>query len=266
MQQEVSEKNKEKIENLSTWAKVQSTVVMIAAVMISAGQWADTKDLATSAYTAVIENFTHKLQYELIEKINVGNSLSYVKSLVGEPNVIKRSKINTDVEFYYYNEEKFTLTIMSSDGRVDGYSLLSRVDDFAPQIPFSEVLGQSTIAEASRNDFQYNFDIRNLVYYVESQNLGKDKMFLSVFRGFIEYAAIPSTIVERADYTSKVEAQIQVLDSQATFSDDGAAMSNALKALRMHIQPNYYAIAELENNIVAESLLTRFEYQTFTKS
>ncbi|GAA0859401.1 ETEC_3214 domain-containing protein [Aliiglaciecola litoralis] len=266
MQQEVSENKPKNINKLTTWAKIQNAVVLTAAVMISAGQWGDTKDLALSAYTAVIENFTHKLQYDLIEKINVGSGLSYIKTDLGEPNVIKRSKINSDIEFHYYNQEKFTLTIMTSNGRVDGYSLLTRVDDFSPQIPFSETLGESTIAASSPNDFRYNFDTGNLVYYVEAQNLGKEKMYLSLIRGFIEYAAVPSSIMDEANYVNAVNDKIQALESQAVFSENTTQMLTALEALRKQVVPNYYAITELDNDIIAESLLTRFEYQTFTKS
>ena len=71
------------IEVTSAWKKVQNTVWMIAALMISAGQWSDTKEIFTSTYEAIIENFTHSLQYEMLEKIHIGNSLDYVKSIVG---------------------------------------------------------------------------------------------------------------------------------------------------------------------------------------
>ncbi|MDC3211680.1 hypothetical protein NQU47_03800 [Pseudoalteromonas distincta] len=262
----MSANNEDQVKSISTWKKAQSTVVMVAAIMISLGQWGDTKDVAISAYTSFIENFTHKLQYNQIEKINIGNSTSYAKSLFGEPNVIKRSKIDTDIEFYYYIEKKFIFTIMTSDRRVDGYSVLSRVEDFSPQIPFSESLGQTTISAASLNDFQYSFDAGNLVYYLESQNLGKNKMYLSVSKGFIEYAAIPISIENPMLYSSSVKAKILSIDSLATFSENKNKLKSEIEELRKKIQPNYYAITELKNNVIAESLLTRFEYQTFTKS
>ena len=89
------------VEVTSAWKKFQSIILTIAALMISAGQWSDTKEIATSSYESIVENFTHSLQYEMLEKIHIGNSIDYVKSIVGEPNVIKRSKIDSNVLFQY---------------------------------------------------------------------------------------------------------------------------------------------------------------------
>ena len=73
----------------STWKKVQSSILMIAAILISIGQWGDTKDVLKSAYSAFVENFTHKVQYKQIDKVNIGNSIAYIKTFLGEPNAVK---------------------------------------------------------------------------------------------------------------------------------------------------------------------------------
>ena len=56
------------------------------------------------------------------------------------------------------------------------------------------------------------------------------------------------------------------MDSLATYSDNLNELKKEVESLRAKIKPNYYAVSELESKIVAESLLTRFEYQTLTKS
>lgn len=250
----------------TTWTKIQSTVMMIAALMISAGQWSDTKEIVTSSYEAIVENFTHNLQYELLEKIHIGNSITYVKSLVGEPNVIKRSKIDTNVSFQYYNEGKFNLTLISSDGRLVGYSVFTQENGFAPKIPFAEVLGKESIATSHTKSGSYNYDVGNLVYYIESQDLGKEQMFLTIMRGHVEYGASASFKHNSQSYTTKVTRLIEELDNKETFSTDEEDLSQSINKLRKAIYPNFYAVTELNNAIISEALLTRYEYKTFTKS
>jgi hypothetical protein len=254
------------VEVTSAWKKFQSIILTIAALMISAGQWSDTKEIATSSYESIVENFTHSLQYEMLEKIHIGNSIDYVKSIVGEPNVIKRSKIDTNVQYQFYNEGKFNLTLISSDSRLVGYSVFTREVDFIPKIPFSEDLGSLNISDSHKTQGVYSYDIGNLIYYIESQDLGKQHMFLTLMRGYVEYGATPSVNQNSADYVKSLESLIEKLDQKATFSDSKEEISIALDDIRKAIYPNYYAITELEPAILAEALLTRYEYKMFTKS
>ena len=265
LEQEIEELEHE-IEVTSAWKKVQNTILMIAALMISAGQWSDTKEIFTSSYEAIVENFTHRLQYEMLEKIHIGNSVNYVKSIVGEPNVIKRSKIDSNVQFQYYNEGKFNLTLISSDSRLVGYSVFIQKNDFVPKIPFSENLGSLSISNAHKSQGVYSYDIGNLIYYIESQDLGKQQMFLTLMRGYVEYGATPSAKDNNTDYVKTLVSLIEKLDQKATFSDNEEEQSMVLNDVRKAIYPNYYAITELEPAILAEALLTRYEYKMFTKS
>ena len=68
--------------------------------------------------------------------------MDYIKSLVGEPHVLKRSKLKNKLRFHYYSEAKYTLTLISEDDRLVGYSIFTLEDGFSPKIPFSEELGE----------------------------------------------------------------------------------------------------------------------------
>jgi hypothetical protein len=266
MENKILGSNKQEVTIKPTkWTKIQRVVFITAGLMISAGQWADTKELVTSAYSGFVENFTHTLQYELIDELNVGNSMAFVIATVGEPNVIKRSSVDRTVQYYYYNKEKFTLTLITSDERLNGYSILTRIDDFIPQVPFAEDLGSKAIVETNNSEFSYSFDTGNLIYYIESQNLGKDKMYLSLTRGYIEYAAQPITTSEMPSYRNNVHASLESLMQQETFAGDEDNTTEAVNNVRTLVMPNYYAIADTDSKIVAESLLTRFEYAMLTK-
>ncbi|MBL4942353.1 MAG: hypothetical protein JKY81_11910 [Colwellia sp.] len=250
----------------SFWKKVQTTIMMIAAIMISAGQFNDTKDIFLSVYEATLTHFTHSIEYELIEKVNVGSSMDYVKSIVGEPHVLKRSKLNNKLQFHYYSKAKYTLTLISADDRLVGYSVFTLEDGFSPKIPFAEQLGEKSLAQAHKETGAYSYDIGNLLYYIESQDLGKEQMFLTLIRGYVEYGAIAQEEEVNENYRKQLAKTIENLDEKATFAENEQALVAPLKKVRQAVFPNFYAITELEPVIIAEALLTRYEFQLFTKS
>ena len=248
------------------WKKVQTSIMMVAAIMISAGQFNDTKDICMSLYEATLTNFTHSIEYELIDKIHIGSSMAYIKSLVGEPHILKRSKFNNKLQFHYYSEAKYTLTLISEDARLVGYSIFTLEDGFSPKIPFSEELGEKSLAQAHEETGVYSYDTANLLYYIESQDLGKEQMFLTLIRGYVEYGAQAQDKIVSGNYKSQLTKAIENLDEQATFAENEQSLIAPLKQVRQALYPNFYAITELEPIIISEALLTRYEFQLFTKS
>lgn len=246
--------------------RARSSLIAVTAFMIATGQWNDTKDLLTSLYEDALANFTHSIEYDLLSRIHVGNSLDYVKFLVGEPYAIKRSKLNPKFQFHYYNQDKFGLTLISQDGRLVGYSVYTKMDGFAPSIPFAEELGSANLAKLNEEVHQFNFDTTNLVYYTEAQELGKQQMFLSLVRGYVEYGAIADTGLVEENYREQVAETIVQLDRAETFATDEQPSQQPLQKLRKLVYPNYFSISELEPGIVAESILTRYEHKMLTQS
>ncbi|WP_440903095.1 ETEC_3214 domain-containing protein [Catenovulum sp. SX2] len=251
---------------LSFWRKVQALVVTIAALMISAGQWNDTTEVVSNLYTATMANFTHELEYELIDNINVGNSFDYVSASIGEPQVIKRSKIKPDVQFFYYVKNKFDLTLLINDGRIVGYGLLTKQDDFLPNIPFVGQFKTENLYSANSHFNHYFFDTNNLIYYLEHKELGKQQMFLNLLLGYVEYGATPEQFADAQALNTQVAQQIKQLEHKMTFSESDQEIAEELQKARKMIFPNFYSISETEPDVVAESLLTRYEYQLYTKS
>lgn len=251
---------------ISFWKKVQAFVVTIAALMISAGQWNDTSEVVSNLYTATMANFTHELEYELIDQINVGNSFDYVSNSIGEPQVVKRSKIKPDVQFFYYVKNKFDLILLINDGRIVGYGLLTKQDDFLPNIPFVGQFKTDSLHSANSTFNHYFFDTNNLIYYLEHKELGKQQMFLNLLLGYVEYGAAPAQFTNSEQLNLQVAQQIKQLENKMTFSESDQEIAEELQKARKMIYPNFYSISETEPDIVAESLLTRYEYQLYTKS
>ena len=137
-------------QKLGRWQRLKSTIFVIAALMMASGQWNDVKELYTSLYEDALAKFTSSVEYELIDKINVCNGLEYTKLMVGEPKVIKRSRIDKEVLYYYYLEDKYDLILLSKDERIVGYSILAKESGFTPQVPFSGTLGSTSLAAVDR--------------------------------------------------------------------------------------------------------------------
>jgi len=279
MDQKLEDKVEDLVENLvedsleeqnikapSFWKKTQTSLMMVAALMISAGQFNDTKDLFSTIYEATLTHFTHSIEYDLINKVHVGSSMDYMKSLVGEPHVIKRSKLNSALQFHYYSKEKYHLTLISTDDRLVGYSVFTLKDGFAPKIPFSEELGLKTLAQDHKTTGTYSYDVGNLLYFIESQDLGKEQMFLTLMRGYVEYGATAQENPALMNNKQNVAKLIETLDQKAIFAENKKALVTPLEDIRQTIYPNFYAVTELEPIIIAEALLTRYEFQMFTKS
>ncbi len=250
----------------SFFKRTQTFIMMVAAIMISSGQFNDTKDLFVSLYEITLTNFTHNLEYDLISKIHVGNSMSYVKSIVGESHVIKRSKINKQVTFHYYSKNKYTLTLISEGERLAGYSIFTSKDGFAPTVPFSEELGSKSLVEAEEKTGVYSFDVGNLLYFIESKELGKKQMFLTLVRGFVEYGAMAQEIEEKDVYKKNIKKLIESLDETSTFAESDEELAPIIDKIRANVYPNFYAVTELGPMFIAEALLTRYEFQMYTKS
>jgi hypothetical protein len=244
--------------------RFKSAIFVIAAFMMASGQWNDVKELYSSLYDDALAKFTNSVEYELIDKINVGNGLEYTKIMVGEPKVIKRSRIDKDVLYYYYLEGKYDLILLSKDERIVGYSILVKETGFTPNVPFSEALGSANLANVDNTAQQYYFDVANLIYFIESKELDKQQMFLNLVRGYVEYGAIPELIKTPNSYKEDTLAAINTLDMAETFND--GEISNTLKSIRTLVYPNFYGITELDPKLIADALLTRYEYQLFTKS
>ena len=244
--------------------RFQSTIYMIAAIMMASGQWNDVKELYTSLYEDALAKFTNSIEYELIDKINVGNGLEYTKIMVGEPKIIKRSKIDSEVSYYYYLEDKYDLTLLAKDERIVGYSIVSKETGFSPVVPFSEALGSSSLADIDSKAPKYYFDVANLIYFIESQELGKQQMFLNLVRGYVEYGSISELVNESVSYSDRALSAINALDKAETFGEGDAG--NAIKSIRTLVYPNFYGITELDPKLIADALLTRYEYQLFTQS
>ena len=95
----------------SFFKRSQSVVFTIAAIMISLGQWADTKDIVTSAYEGFITHFTDEVELDKLSEVRVGANLTYLETVFGDARLIKVKQPQTDLQYRYYHDAKFLLAL-----------------------------------------------------------------------------------------------------------------------------------------------------------
>ena len=240
---------------LSKRTRLRNLLYSVAAVMIGFGSWNDTKELSISIYQDIISNFTHNVEYEALSQLDVGMSREYVDDLVGKAKVIKPSRYIPSIRFEYIFDPKYLLILQLEDDRLIGFAVASLVDDFSAEIPFSkhslntEPLGAMTLPPTH----SYLEDNVNVTYYIENHELGRQGLFLFRSVGFISYGAkVPATEM-------KAFQQIQL----GSVEGDDDKVYDAVMFLRESLPVNFYGVSETTPDIMAESLLTKFEFEQF---
>ncbi|RDV24759.1 hypothetical protein DXV75_11810 [Alteromonas aestuariivivens] len=207
--------------------------------------------------------FTHKQQYEDLTLLSIGRTTDFVEGIFGPPQVIKPSTSNPEVVFQYYHTGKALLTIFNHNQRVAGFVVIPLVRDFYPSIHYiNRTLGQQTVAELIPAQQDFYSDTNNLLYYAEANTLGKEYLFIQLAVGFVEYgmnelvwqgARVPATDVIKS---------LQRIN-QHYLSENTDALMLELEKFRSSTPPNFFALTELDGRLVADSLLTRVEFQSY---
>ncbi|SDI59803.1 hypothetical protein SAMN04488540_102186 [Ferrimonas sediminum] len=241
------------------WKKAKSGFLYFIALMIGFGNWNDTKELSTSIYSGIQANFTHQVEENSLQNIDVGNYLTYVEQDLGFPQVVKRSRQNTNIQFRYYKKNKYLITLLVEKSRINGYlvqtldfqGIYSQLSAFSPRIPFSEkVLNRDTYSQFSDETKTFYLDNFNLVYYLEPHELGAEGMYLNLFIGTTEYGVMPGQLAPL----------IRAVTDRQTL---GESPIKELQRLRSQLKPNLYGISGEPDALMAEALLTRYEFNTY---
>ena len=245
--------NEETVSNYKSnfWIKMHSIALAVVAIVLSLGQWSDTKDAVEMIYESIITNWTNEIEYDQLSKIKVGQTESYINVLMGVAQASKNSKLNPDVTYYYYGEDKYLLTIAIKHKRVAGYSVTALKDHYSMAVPFTELSLLDMPISALNNEFENYFtDKGNLDYYTESYSLGRNAMFYNLGLGVVDYGLMDTN-------TSR---QLQAINHKLNSGADLAF--DELAVLRTAV-PNFYAISELPAELMVEAMLTRFEFTAF---
>ncbi|WP_285163361.1 ETEC_3214 domain-containing protein [Shewanella goraebulensis] len=241
-------------------ANASRMLMYFAFLLMGLGNWSDSKELLTEGYQGFITHFTDRIEKEKLASLRVGNYLPHVEASIGIPIVVKASSINVGLEYRYYKTDKFLLTLINEQNRISGvvvHSLASDskvLDRFAPQVPFSEYfIVKDSIASISKVSNDYYFDSNNLIYFMTSRNLGSAGMQLNQASGVTEYDG----------HQSGLKLKLDKLDEALMM--DKLEQAKPLAAELTSQRANFYAIYEVKTQIIADSLLTRYEFNAYFK-
>lgn len=230
--------------------KFRNFAFTIMLLMISMGQWNDTKDVAIAAYEEVISRWTNNIQYEKLAKLRIGYTVNYIQTFLGEPQVIKPMSSLEGGVFSYYSTPKYLLTTVSKEGRLMGFSVLSIKSDFTvPIVYLDKKLNENSLDSYLLNTDNYATDFGNSIYFLEISELGHQQMFYDFSIGQIKGTVL----------SEKVETKIRALNEQLNRGNeplfDELTISPLLKA-------NYYSVSEFSSEIMHEGILSKYEMKT----
>lgn len=243
------------------WRVLRSGALYTVGLMIAFGNFNDTKDLTISLYEWGTTHFTHQAELNRLEQLDVGNFLAYTETVFGIPQVVKASRLDTELQYRYYKTDKYLLTLQVKEQRVLGYLVqalslenqFNTAGPFSPPVPFTErTLDSAPLATLPFADEGFALDNHNLVYFLERHPLAADGLYLNLYLGITEYdtphPGLSQTLGE--------------LDEALVFGEEIQTLES-LNAVRERYAPNFYGLSELDNPYMAESLLTRHEFNAY---
>ena len=244
-------------------ATIYRVIVSVAFTLISIGQFTATKELVSATYEDVKATFTHEVEYEQLESLNIGRTIPFIEDTFGPPEVIKTSSYQPEVRFQYYNIEKAIITVFNHNGRVAGFVIVPLVNDFIPPQPYRDFpLAKQPISAASAGDDGLYLDASNLLYYAESEDMGKQYLFMQRVIGFVEYGGLELAVNEVEIDTDIILKEILALNEYLEAGEEDELVE-AITVFRAAYPPNFYAYTELDPTLITESLLTRIEFETY---
>ena len=247
------EEEAEDIQQKSFLEKFRNFAVTLMLLMISIGQWNDTKDVLLSAYEEIISRWTNTLEYEKLAQLRVGYSAEYVQSLLGLPQVIKHSKLSENTIFSYYGTPKYILTTAVTNDRLSGFSVVALKSDFyAPVVYLEKALNKNRLDSYIPSQGLFVTDSGNVEYFIENYELSRNLMFYDFSLGVINYGAL----------TDDLRNEIKVLNRQLNSGDE---MLLSDLSIQDKISPNYYSVSEFSSAIMMESILSRYEMSALFK-
>ncbi|MDO6677028.1 ETEC_3214 domain-containing protein [Pseudomonadota bacterium] len=240
------------------FARVASGFLVLMVVLMGLGNWADTKQLLTEGYQAFITHFTHQIEDKRVAALDIGNYLEFVQQSVGIPQVIKTSNLDPNIEYRYYKDPKYLLTLINKEQRIVGIVLHSLqhenplLAEFTPAVPFTDhLLKANTIADITADSNLFFYDYQNVSYYLQSKELGAQGMYLNLLAGFTEYEQV------------QTNATLTLNELEhATLEDNSAEVSQLTQKLAAYTA-NFYGISEISPQYIADSLLTKYEFNAY---
>ncbi|MBV1881218.1 MAG: hypothetical protein KUG82_06270 [Pseudomonadales bacterium] len=225
----------------------------VVAVIMALGQYSEAVVLISDSVATVRSIFTNDIEYELISKIHVGNTESYMESLLGSPQVSK--SIDNEITANYFFNKKYLLTLFIKESRVTAFTILPLKADFQPEtiqtVEGAKALGEANFIAYPGNPQLYVLNhAKTASYYLESLDKGRTGLFVQSYLGLMSYSVDAESINLAALYKAEVHGTEQeILKLQTQFRESEF--------------PNFYGEGELNLELIEKSILTGAELSSY---
>lgn len=241
------EEEAEEQQKKTLFKKFSDFAMPLMLLIISIGQWNDTKDVILSTYEEVISRWTNTLEYEKLSQLRIGYSSEYVESLLGLPQVIKHSRLSENTIFSYYGTPKYILTTAIKNNRLSGFSVVALENDFyGPIVYLNKKLNEKSLDSYIPSQGMFDTDFGNIEYFIENYEFSRNLMFYNFSLGAINYGL----------FTDDVRNKVKAINRQL---NNGVDLPLNKLTVQSKILPNYYSVSELSTDIMMESILSRYE-------
>lgn len=196
--------------------------------------------------------FSNTYEYELLGQVNVGNTMTYVEDIMGEPAVVK--SIDNNIEAKYYFTDKYLLTSYYHGERVSAYTVISLADHFSPNLPWDKntALGESELADNTDIPTAYSFDnAPTNRFFIESSDTELKGFFQQAYLGSIEYG---KGTIDPVGLENIYKAEV--------YGSNGESEA-LIETYRSQAQPNFYGQGELNIDLIQKGLLSNGEFLNF---
>jgi len=236
---------------------IKEKFLFIAISIMALGQWADSKEMVEEAYVAAVSNFTHKYEYEELNTINIGSNVEYISQTFGSPQLIKNSKYVDDISFAYYLNDKYILTLILKENRVTAYTISALEDDFIPNGLLNKTPSENkiTVADNSKEMMDFTLDHNNVDFFLVREEQGKDKLFINQYFGALGYQ----------NDINVTSAELRKLYDQVNLEEESESIKAQALAISRKARNNFYGAGEVDLSVIADSVLTNFEYSFYFK-
>lgn len=235
------------------WTRFTAIVTPFAAIFIMLGEASDATFLIRDATLETMALFSNSQDYELLGKIHVGNTVTYVESFLGDPQVSRALADGVTANYFY--ADNYLVTTFDNEDRIAAYVVVSLDGSFHPEVELGtggmKPLGAFQFSDSGRPRKASFVDVTRMSnYYLESQESGPSGRFVDIYLGSISYGA-GETDAALSDYYT------------AHINEDLPAEAKLLAGLRDRTIPNLYGEGELPLELIRASLLTKAEFANY---
>jgi len=235
------------------FSKFKGSFITFLAIIIALGEYSEAVALINDGTKTIQSEFTNDLEYDVISKIHVGNTVSYMESILGNPQVSRM--INEDVNANYFYDDKYLLTLFYKNTRIVAFTVLPLVEDFHPEVTKTAssqwILGKANFLSFPANPQSYTVDHATTAsYYLESFDKGRTGFFVQSYLGKVSYTI------------ESVSTQIVELYNTDVHGIDREVLKLQTKLRQTEI-PNFYGEGELGLELIEKSILTGAEFNSY---